>query len=297
MYNQIASNKRRSWFLMIILTILIVVVGYAGMLIYGFDYSVLIGAGIFAVIVNIIGYYQGGSIALAVNGAKKIEKNDNPYVYNMVENLAITAGLPMPAVYIMQDQSLNAFATGRDPQHSAVAVTTGIVQALQNEELEGVLAHEMSHIKNYDIRIATLAVALLGVIMILIDFFWRMGFLGIGRDNDRGKNPVFMIIGLILLILAPIIGKLIQLAVSRQREYMADASGSLLTRYPTGLANALEKISHESRPMAHANNATAHLFFASPFGRGKVSFLSKFFSTHPPIEERIARLRQMGGGR
>lgn len=295
MYNQIASNKRRSLLLMSLLTVLIVVVGYAGMLIYGYDYSVLIGAGIFALIVNLIGYYHGGSIALAVNGARKIEKNDNPYLYNIVENVAMTAGIPMPDVYLMDDPSMNAFATGRDPQHSAVAFTTGIMQALENEELEGVVAHELSHIKNYDIRIATLAVALLGVIMILIDFFWRMGFLGIGRDNDRGKNPIFMIIGIILLILAPIIGQLIQLAVSRQREYLADASGALLTRYPEGLARALEKIGHSTRPMAHANNATAHLFFASPFGEKTKTFLNKFFSTHPPIEERVKRLREMGG--
>ncbi len=294
MYNQIASNKRRSWLLMGIMTLLIIVVGYAGMLVYGFDYSLLIGVGIVALLFNTIGYFQGSSIALAVNGAKKIKKNDNPYLYNMVENAAITAGIPMPDVYVMEDPSMNAFATGRDPKHSAVAFTTGIVQGLENEELEGVVAHELSHIKNYDIRIATLAVALVGVMMILIDFFWHMGLFGGGRDEDNRSNPVFAIIGIILLILAPIIGQMIQLAVSRRREFLADASGALLTRYPEGLARALEKIGAQSRPMAHANHATAHLFLNNPYGAKAKGFVNKFFSTHPPIEERIAILRKMG---
>ncbi len=294
MYNQIASNKRRSWLLMGIMTLLIIAVGYAGMLVYGFDYSVLIGAGFFALLINVIGYFQGGSIALAVNGAQKIEKKDNAYLYNIVENVAITAGIPMPDVYLIDDVAMNAFATGRDPKHSAVAFTTGIVQMLENEELEGVAAHELSHIKNYDIRIATLAVALLGVVMILIDFFWRFGLVGGRRDDDRNQNPIFMIIGIVLMILAPIIGQLIQLAVSRRREFLADASGALLTRYPEGLASALEKIAQQSRPMAHPNRATAHLFLSNPFGEKATSFVNKFFSTHPPIEERIANLRTMG---
>ncbi|MEK7084857.1 MAG: M48 family metallopeptidase, partial [Patescibacteria group bacterium] len=228
----------------------------------------------------------------------------NPYVYRRVENLCITAGTPMPKVHIIESAALNAFATGRDPEHASIALTTGIIDALKNEELEGVIAHELSHVKNYDIRVMTIVVVLVGTIALLSDFFFRIRFFssiggsafggGGGRRDSRGGGgqvgAIIMIVGIVLLILSPIIAELIKLAVSRRREYLADASGALLTRYPEGLARALEKISQSKTPLAHASAATAHLFISNPFKKHSVSGL---FSTHPPIEERVKKLRGM----
>lgn len=253
----------------------------------------------FAVIVSLlmttISYFKGDSIALWSSGARPITEEENKYVYRLVENLCITSGLPVPKIYIIDDPAINAFATGRNPEKASIAVTTGAIQKLENEELEGVLAHELSHVQNYDIRFMTIVAVLVGSIVLLSDIFLRSRwFFGGHRDNDnRGGGQlgaILMIVGIVLAILSPIIAELIKLAISRKREYLADASGSLLTRYPEGLAKALEKIAAENQPMQRASKATAHLFLANPFA-GKS--LSKLFATHPPIEDRIAKLRGM----
>lgn len=255
------------------------------------DYSGVFLAIILSFGMTMISYFQGDKIALWSSGAKPIAKEHNPYVYRMIENLCITSGLPMPKVYIIEDPAINAFATGRKPETASVAVTTGAIEKLTNEELEGVLAHEMSHIQNYDIRFMMLVAVLVGSISILANIFLRSRWLPRRNDREGGNlGTIFMIVGIVLAILSPIVAELIKLAISRRREYLADASGSLLTRYPEGLASALEKIAAQNQPMANANNATAHLFFANPFSGKKIS---SFFSTHPPIEERIKKLRGM----
>ena len=254
-------------------------------------------AAIISIVTALVGYFGGDRLALATAGAKgPIAKNDNPYLYRLVENLTIGAGLPLPKIYVIPEPAINAFATGRNPQHASIAVTAGAIEKLENEELEGVIAHELSHIKNYDILLMTVVIVLVGLIALLSDWFIRIQFWGGGRKNDSRSGGqiqvILLVVGLVLLILSPIIGKIIQLAVSRKREFLADASGSLLTRYPEGLAKALEKIAAENMPLKKANNATAHLYLASPFGRAK-HLMSKLFATHPPIEERIAALRKM----
>ena len=238
---------------------------------------------------NIFSYWNSDKIALALNHAKQIKKEDNPDLWNTVENLAITAGLPMPKVYIIEDQAPNAFATGRNKEHAVVAVTTGILGILDKTELEGVIAHELSHIGNRDILLSTVVVVLVGFISIVAHIFMRSMFFGRGRSNDREGGGILMIIGIVLSILAPIFATLIQLAISRKREFLADASGALLTRYPEGLANALIKIGKYNQPMKYANEATAHLFIANPFGRAGKN-LSNLFNTHPPIEARVRAL-------
>jgi heat shock protein HtpX len=295
MYNQITSNKRKSVLLMMIFIAIIIGIGYV--------YSMAVGdtlyggvwlAIIFSLFSTGISYFHGDKIALWTSGAKQIAQADNPYVYRMVENLSITSGTPVPKVYIIADPAINAFATGRKPELASVAVTTGAIEKLANEELEGVLAHELSHVKNYDIRFMTLVAVMVGSIAILSNIFLRSNLLFGRRSNNKSGGQVmavFMIVGVVLAILSPIIAELIKLAISRRREYLADASGSLLTRYPEGLAKALEKIAAEKIPMQRASSATAHLFLANPF-QGKS--LSKLFSTHPPIEDRIKRLRTMG---
>jgi len=278
---------------MFIFVAFVIAVGYFIAEYTQLGYEILILAIAISLIMAFTSYYSGDKVALATTGAKQIKKEDNPYVYRMVENLCITAGLPVPKVYIINDPAPNAFATGRDPEHASIALTTGIIERLENEELEGVIAHELSHIKNYDIRLMTVVIVLVGVIALLSDIFLRMTLFGGGRKSSKeGNNPIFLIIGLVLIVLSPVIAKIIQLAVSRKREYLADASASLMTRYPEGLASALEKISEHKQPMQKANNATAHLFIASPFF-GKKHLLSKFFSTHPPIEDRVKELRTM----
>lgn len=290
MYNQIASNKRKTFLLISIFIGIILGLGYVLGQVSGYGQNgIIIAAGI-SLLMTLVSYYSGDKLALSVSGAKPIQKSDNPYLYRMVENLCITSGLPMPKLYIINDSAINAFATGRDPAHASVAVTTGALQKLQNEELEGVLAHELSHIKNYDIRVMTIVIVLLGTVALLSDWMFRAHFLfGRGR-SDRGVHPIFLVMSLVLAILTPIIAQLIRLAVSRRREYLADASGTLLTRFPEGLARALEKINLDKKPMARASTATAHLFIANPFGASK---LRTIFSTHPPIEERIKILRKM----
>lgn len=291
MYSQITANKRKTIFLMMIFICVIIFLGGIFGYMYGDFYTGLFIATIFSLFMNLFGYYKGDSVALSMSGARQIQKNDNPYVFRMVENLSITSGLPMPKVYIIQDTAMNAFATGRDPQNASIALTQGIINKLENEELEGVIAHEMAHIKNYDIRIMTIVIVLIGIIILLSDLIIRIPLLGRG-SRDNNKNPLFLIIGIVLAILSPIFGQLIQLAISRKREFLADATGALLTRYPEGLARALEKISTDGTPMKKTSQATAHLFISNPFG-SKQKIVSKLFATHPPIEERISELRKM----
>ncbi len=295
MYSQIDSNKRKTALLISVFIAFILAIGWFVGNYSGYGNSMVVFAVVLSVLMTLISYYNGDKIALVSTGAKEIKKEENPYVYKMVENLCITAGLPVPKVYIIDSPALNAFATGRDPQHASVALTTGIIQALQNEELEGVIAHELSHVKNFDIRLMTIVVVLVGSIAIISSWFFRAQYLMGGRrsNNDRGGGQIagiIMIVGFVLLMLSPVIAELIKLAISRKREYLADASGSLLTRYPEGLARALEKISQSNTPLQTASAATAHLFISNPF-KGK-SFLN-MFSTHPPIEDRIKKLRGM----
>ncbi len=279
------------------MTLFVIVLGAIGWfagLYFDAGYFPLAGAIIFAFCMTLISYFSGDKIALSLSGAKQIQAQDNPYVYHLVENLAITAGLPMPKVYLINDSALNAFATGRDPQHASVALTTGIIEALANEELEGVIAHELSHVKNYDIRVMMIAIVCVSAISILADVLTRNMFWGRRSNNERDSiGPIIMVIGLIFVILSPIIAQLMQLAISRKREYLADASGALLTRYPEGLARALEKIG-QSQPLKHSSQAIAHLYIGEPDGaKPRASRLAQLFSTHPPIADRIQRLRTM----
>lgn len=300
LYKQIESNKRRSAVLIfVVLALVIGVVALYSYYVRG-DFVLPVIAAAFAIPSSLIGYYAGDKIALAANRAQVIPEEAAPDLHNIVENLAITAGLPKPHVYLIDSPALNAFATGRDPAHASLAVTRGLLEKLDRSELEGVIAHELSHVKNFDIRFATLVAVFVGFLVILSDLFMRATFWGgarqfggqglRSRDDRRGNNQlgaILAVVGLILLIVSPIIAKLIQLAISRQREFLADSSGALLTRYPEGLASALEKIS-AGPALETAGHATAHLFIANPFhGRSLVNL----FATHPPVEERIRRLR------
>ncbi|MFA6459095.1 MAG: M48 family metallopeptidase [Candidatus Paceibacterota bacterium] len=250
---------------------------------------------IFSLVMNIASYWYSDKISLALAGAHPANRLDNVELYRIVENLSITAGLPLPGIYIIDDMSPNAFATGRDKDHAAIAVTTGLIRMLDKTELEGVIAHELSHIGNRDTLLQTVVVVLVGFVSILAHFFTRSMFLGGNRrDNDRGQlGAVLAIVGVVFVILSPIIAQIIQLAISRKREFLADASGALMTRYPEGLASALLKISSYSQPLKNANNATAHLFISNPFGPKAYRGLAKLFMTHPPTEERVAALRGM----
>jgi heat shock protein HtpX len=276
MYSQIDSNKRNSVLLMMIFIVFIILLGYVYSRAWGQgSYAGVIAAILISFGMTSISYFQGDKIALWTSGAKPITHADNEYVYHLVENLCMTAGLPTPKVYLIEDPSINAFATGRKPELASIAITRGALEKLDKEELEGVIAHELSHVKNLDIRFLMLVAVMVGAVAIL---------------SGGNIGAILMIVGVVLAILSPLIANLIKLAISRKREYLADASGSLLTRYPEGLARALEKIAAENQPMAHASKATAHLFIANPFSGRKVANL---FSTHPPIEDRIKKLRTM----
>ncbi len=296
MYSEIASNKRRSIILLSVFVLFIAALGYIFDRAYGAGNYAGVGfAVVFSLFATGLSYFQGDKIALWSIGARPLAHDDNPYLYHIVENLCIASGAPVPKIYIIEDAAINAFATGRKPELASIAITRGAVEKLKNEELEGVLAHELSHIKNYDIRFMTLVAVLVGAVIIMSDIFIRSRWLGFGRsrdDRDSGNiGAILMLVGIVLAILSPLIAELIKLAISRRREFLADASGALLTRYPEGLALALEKIAAENRPMRAASSATAHLFIANPFGSKKFASL---FSTHPPVEERIKKLREMG---
>jgi heat shock protein HtpX len=288
LYTQQSKNVSKTWLLMGLFLVIVIGIGFFFSQYYG-NPNILYFFVIFAVGMNIFSYWNSDKIALAINHAKQIEEKDNQELWHIVENLSITAGLPMPKVYIIDDPAPNAFATGRNKEHAVVAVTTGILQILDKTELEGVIAHELSHIGNRDILLSTVVVVLVGFISILANVFMRSMFFGRGRDNDREGGGIMMVIGIVLSILAPIFATLIQLAISRKREFLADASGALLTRYPEGLADALVKIGKYNQPMKYANEATAHLFIANPFGRASKN-LSNLFNTHPPIEARVKAL-------
>ncbi len=295
MYDQIAANKRKTWFLIILVAGIIIGLSALYGYIQGYDIgaTIIVGAMI-ASLHAMISYFFADKVALMTSGAKQIKKQDAPELWNLVENLCIASGQPVPAIYIIQDDSPNAFATGRKPEKASIAYTTGILKILDKQELEGVTAHELSHIKNYDIRVMTIVVVLVGAIMLLADIMLRTMIFGGNRDRKGSAAGILAIVGLVLAILSPLFAQLIQLAVSRSREYLADASGALLTRYPEGLAQALEKIALSAKPMQKASHATAHLFIANPYGRSRRAGLGNLFSTHPPIEERIKRLRNMG---
>lgn len=288
MYSAIAANKRNTVLIMALFVAIIGVLGWIVSNLYGstsYLYLAFIVAGVYA----LIQYFAAAKLALAMNGAKEIQKRDNPRVYRIVENLAITTGMPMPKVYIIDDPALNAFATGRDPKHAYVAVTAGLLEVMDDTELEAVLAHEMGHVQNYDIRVMMIVFGLVSAIGFIADILMHMMWWG--GDDRENRNPVFIILGIVAALLAPLVALLVQLAVSRQREYLADSTGAMTTRYPEGLARALEKIGKHGSTTQRQNTSTAHLFFANPL---KGASLAKLFSTHPPIEDRIARLRKMG---
>lgn len=292
LYTHQSENLRKTWFLMTFFLVLVVAIGYAVSW-YLDSSAILYGAVIFALVMNVGSYWFSDKIVLSMTNARPVTALEYPDLWNVVENLSITAGLPMPKVYIVDDPAPNAFATGRDPEHAVVAATTGLLQMLDRSELEGVMAHELSHVGNRDMLVMTVAVVLAGFVAILADFFMRAMLHG---GDDRQKSPIFLVFAIIGIILVPIAAQLMKLAISRKREFLADASGALLTRYPEGLASALEKISGYGRPMQHASHATAHLFIADPFGGQKRSIGEKIgglFQTHPNAEDRIRILRDM----
>jgi len=294
LYTYAESNLRKTWLLMTGFLIFIVALGWLFSYLFG-NQNILFFAVIFSILTSVSSYWYSDKIVLSLMKAKPIEKKDNPELYRIIENLCITAGLPLPKIYIIEEPQPNAFATGRDANHAVVAVTRGLLNKLERVELEGVIAHELSHIGNKDMLLQTIVVVLVGIVALLSNFFLRLSFWGGGRRNSKGSGgSLLAILGIIAAILAPIAATLIQLAISRKREFLADASGALLTRYPEGLALALEKISADPNPLKVANNSTAHLFIASPFrGRQAKSWFTKLFMTHPPIEERIKALRQL----
>lgn len=293
MYSQIASNKRRTWILITLFVGLLALVGY----VYGYETNTGYGGLILALVISVgwtlISWFAGSNIALWSTGAEELtERSQFPTLWNSVENLAITAGLPKPRIFIVNDPSPNAFATGRDPAHACVAVTTGLLQTLNKTELEGVLAHELSHVKNFDTRLMVLTGVLVGALVMLGDWMFRGSLFGRRGRRDEGSG-IFMILGLIFILLAPLVGQIIQLAISRRREYLADASGALLTRYPEGLASALEKIRDNAQRMQSLSTATNHLWISDPTAKSLGERAAGLFSTHPPIEDRIKQLRNM----
>lgn len=287
MYSEIAANKRKTWLIMAVFALIIAAMGWIIGRLYGqpyFLYLALIIASVYA----LIQYFGAAKLALAMNGAKQVTKKDQPRLYRTVENLSIATGMPMPKVYVVDDPAPNAFATGRDPKHAVVAATTGLLSIMDDDELEAVMAHELGHVKNYDIRVMMIVFGLVSAIGFIADMIFHIMWFG---SDDESPNPLFIVLAIVAAIIAPIVAMLVQFAVSRRREYLADSTGAMTTRYPEGLASALEKIRDHGSSMRRQNTATAHLFFANPL-KGKS--LAKLFSTHPPVEDRIARLRNMG---
>jgi heat shock protein HtpX len=296
LYNQKDHNIRLTWVYLVGFLVFVIAVGFVFSQALG-NSAILYGAVIFAVLMNFVSYWWSDKIVLKMNGAQEVKREDNREIYNLVENLCITAGLPVPKIYIIEDASPNAFATGRNPEHAVVALTTGLIEILDRSELEGVIAHELSHIGNRDILLGTVVTVLVGFIAILADLFLRISIFGGvrgGDGEDRKLQLVFTVIALVLAILAPIGAILMQMAISRKREYLADADGALLTRYPEGLAGALEKLANSDKGLKKASKPMAHMYIVNPFkGKKAQGFLTKMFMTHPPIEERVAKLRNM----
>jgi len=299
MYERIGQNVRRTYLLMFVFSLLIMALAYAIGQATRWGWEVVIVGFALALVINFYGYYRSDRLTIALSGAHPVTKKEEPTFYNLVENTAIAAGLPTPAVYVIEDSAPNAFATGRDPQHSAIVATRGLLQKMEKVELEGVVAHEMSHIKNYDIRLMTIAVVLAGTIVLISDLFLRSYFWGgrRRRENGGGQGQLIMLaIALVLAILAPIAATLIRLAISRRREFLADVDAAMLSRYPEGLARALERLDADQEPLEAANKATAHLYIVSPLkGHPAHGRLAVLFDTHPPIEQRVAALRAMIG--
>lgn len=297
MYEQISSNKRKSFFLVLFFLCLIFLLAWIFSELTGLGSYGLVLAVVIACAMTIGSYWASDKIVLAISRAKPVKKEDYPHLYNVVEGLAIAAGLPKPRCYVIDDTAPNAFASGRNPKNSVIVVTKGLLEKLNRAELEGVIAHEMAHIKNYDVLVQTLAVVMVGVVVLLSDWILRSFFWGRGRRKSSAKEggnaaAIFLVVGLVLAVLSPLIAQFIRLAISRKREFLADANGALLTRYPPGLASALRKLSADKEPLEAANKATAHLYIVNPLKdiKGKVN---KLFSTHPPVEKRIAALEKM----
>jgi heat shock protein HtpX len=293
MYSAIASNKRNTIIIMLVFLVIIGGLGWFAAYMYG-DINIAIFTIVIAVAYAWFQYYLAGSQALSMAGAIEIQKTDNPRLFRIVENLCIATGTPMPKVYIINDQAPNAFATGRDPQHASVAATSGLLDLMDDAELEGIMAHELGHVRNYDIRVSMIVFGLVVAVGFLADMLVRMSFFAGNRrdDNGGGGNPVVMIFGLVAMIIAPLVATMVQLAISRQREYLADATGALTTRHPEALASALQKLGAYGRPMQKQSSSMAHMWIADP---EKPGIAERMLSTHPPIAERIERLHEMGG--
>jgi heat shock protein HtpX len=306
MYRAIAANKRNTVFIILLFVVIIAAIGFGVNYIWGGgsrgNYSIFIAVVIGAGLYTLIQYFAASGQALAITGAQEIQKADNPRLYRVIENLSITTGLPMPKVYVINDPAPNAFATGRDPKHASVAATTGLLAIMDDDELEGVMAHEMGHVQNYDIRVSTIVFGLVVAIGFIADILLRFsifgGFGGNNRNNNEnggggGGNPVILVLSIVALVLSPILAAIIQAAISRQREYLADASSAMITRNPPELESALAKLGQYGRPVAKQNTSMAHMWIADP---NKPGLMARLFSTHPPIPDRIARLEKIGGG-
>ena len=296
MYRAIAANKRNTVFIIALFLIIIAGLGYVATFFIGGDpFTITIGTIIGAGIYTLIQYFAASRQALAISGAHEIQKSDDPRLYRIVENLSITNGMPMPKVYIINDDAPNAFATGRDPKHAVVAATTGLLAILEDDELEGVMAHELGHVQNYDIRVSTIVFGLVVAVGFIADILLRFSFFSGGNrnNNNGGGNPLLLILGIAALVISPLVAGVVQAAVSRQREYLADATGAMTTRHPEALASALQKLAAYGRPVKRQNSSMAHMWIADP---NKPGLIDKLFSTHPPIAERVERLHKIGGG-
>jgi heat shock protein HtpX len=292
LYRAIAANKRNTVLIIVAFLLIIGILGYVAQFFVGGGWGITIGTIIGAGLYTLFQYFAASGQALALSGAHEIQKSDNPRLYRIVENLSITNGLPMPKVYVIDDPAPNAFATGRDPQHAVVAATTGLLDLMDDSELEGVMAHEIGHVQNYDIRVSTMVFGLVVAIGFLSDILLRMSFFSGGRNNNNnGGNPIVLVLGLAAIIIAPLVAAVVQAAVSRQREYLADATGALTTRHPDALASALHKLEAYGRPMRRQNTSMAHMWISDPT---KPGIIDRLFSTHPPIAERVARLTSIG---
>ncbi|MCS5719013.1 M48 family metallopeptidase [Herbiconiux sp. CPCC 205763] len=288
MYSAIAKNKRNTVIIIALFLLIIAGLGYLASVIYG-NLSIVVITVVVSLGYALIQYFAASGQALAMSGAREIQKRDNPRLWRVVENLSITTGTPMPKVYIINDPAPNAFATGRDPQHAIVAATTGLLDIMDDAELEGVMAHEIGHVRNYDIRVSMIVFGLVVAVGFIADMFLRMAFFG---RNNNNNNPIVLVFGLAAIIVAPLVATVVQLAVSRQREYLADATGAITTRHPDALASALEKLAAYGRPLQRQSSSMSHMWIADP---NKPGIIDKLFSTHPPIPDRVKRLHEMGG--